>query len=412
MLARREITSEALVAACLERISAREDLIGAWEYLDAESALAEARARDREPRRGVLHGLPIGIKDIIDTADMPTRWGSAIFEDRQPRQDAACIEHLREVGAIILGKTVTTEFAYFTPGKTRNPHAPDRTPGGSSSGSAAAVADFMVPIAMGTQAAGSTIRPASFCGVVGFKPTHGRWDIRGSLTLYPTVDTLSVFTRNVEDAAIIHSVLASVDRLSLECAKAPKIGVYYPPEWDQADAPTVEAIDVARRELVRVGAEVSMIETPAEFADLIGAIYTVLYYEAYRNSETIRREHGEKLSAVFQALLERGAQCPAEEYEKALSLAESSRGRLASLFADHDILITPSAVGEAPQGLEATGDPVFNAVWSLLYVPCINIPLYRGQHGLPVGIQAIGREGDDTRLLAVTNWIMRTLALA
>lgn len=408
-IAKGEITSEALVDACATRLAAREDVVGAWAALRVDAALEEARERDRERPRGPLHGIPFGVKDIIDTADLPTGFGSAIFEGRRPTTDAPAVRRLREAGGVLLGKNVTTEFAYFGPGKTRNPHDPERTPGGSSSGSAAAVADFMVPLSLGTQAAGSTIRPASFCGVVGFKPSHESWDMTGALRLYPSLDTLSVFARTVEDAALVDSVLGTGPTAE-EAVAPPRIALYRPVEWIRAEAGSLALLEEWAERFAVAGARVDAVEAPAALAALVEASDAIIHYEAGRNAGDIRPRLAET-SAVFQELMARADAFPREGYLRALETAAAARAAWETLMADFDAALTLAVPGEAPIGLASTGDPVFIRTFNVLKVPSINLPVGRGPAALPLGVQLAGRFGRDRELISAALWLSRRTGL-
>jgi Asp-tRNA(Asn)/Glu-tRNA(Gln) amidotransferase A subunit family amidase len=399
------LTSEALVTACLERITAREERLGAWEYLNAEKALAQARMCDRSPARGPLHGVPVGIKDLIDTCDMPTAYGSPIYARYQPAWDAACVALLRTAGAVILGKTVTTEFAMFTPGKTANPHHLAHTPGGSSSGSAAAVADSMVPLALGSQTAGSIIRPASFCGVVGYKPTHGQFAVAGIKALSQTLDTLGGMARSVADVALLRAALVGgPDRLpGLE--RPPRIGLSRTPQWPHATAATRDALDTAGQRLTTAGAAVSELVLPAEFEPLAAAQETIQIFEGARCFTYELTRHREQLSQKLLELLAPAEGITYAAYAEAMTLADTCRRQLDTIFTDYDVLLVPSAPGEAPAGLEATGNPIFNRIWTLLHTPAVNLPGLQGPNGLPVGVQVIGPIGMDDRLLAIAAWM-------
>jgi amidase len=399
------ITSEALVSACLERITAREESVRAWEYLDPEAALAQARARDRSPTQGSLHGVPVGIKDLIDTSDMPTSYGSPIYAGHQPAWDAASVALLRAAGAVILGKTVTTEFAMFTPGKTANPHNVAHTPGGSSSGSAAAVADMMVPLALGTQTAGSIIRPASFCGVVGYKPTHGQFSVAGIKALSQTLDTLGGFARSVADFALLRAALVGGPSQLPALERAPRIGLCHTPQWSLASADTREALESAGQQLGAAGAEVRELVLPPAFKNLAAAQEAVQIFEGARCCAYELTVHRDRLSAKLLELLAPAEGLTYAAYAEALTLAATCRRQLDAIFTDHDALLVPSAPGEAPAGLEATGDPIFNRMWTLLHTPAVTLPSHRGPHGLPVGIQVIGPLGMDDRLLAIAAWM-------
>jgi Asp-tRNA(Asn)/Glu-tRNA(Gln) amidotransferase A subunit family amidase len=404
-IANGTITSEALVTACLERITAREERLGAWEYLDAEQALAQARRCDRSPARGPLHGVPVGIKDLIDTCDMPTAYGSPIYAGYQPAWDAACVALLRAAGAVILGKTVTTEFAMFTPGKTANPHNLAHTPGGSSSGSAAAVADSMVPLALGSQTAGSIIRPASFCGVVGYKPTHGQFAVAGIKALSQTLDTLGGMARSVADCVLLRAALVGGAARLPALQRPPRIGLSRTPQWPHATAATRDALDIAGQRLATAGAEVAELALPAAFESLAAAQETIQIFEGARCCAYELTRHREQLSQKLLELLAPAEGITYAAYAEAMALANTCRRRLDSIFTDYDVLLVPSAPGEAPSGLEATGNPIFNRIWTLLHTPAVNLPGLQGPNGLPVGVQVIGPIGMDDRLLAIAAWM-------
>jgi Asp-tRNA(Asn)/Glu-tRNA(Gln) amidotransferase A subunit family amidase len=405
-IAAERLTAEALVESCLARIAEREATVGAWEFLDRVQVLAQARALDRGPRRGPLHGIPIGIKDIIDTQDMPTGCGSPIYRDRRAAWDAACVALLRAAGAVILGKTVTTEFAYFQPGKTANPHDPRHTPGGSSSGSAAAVADRMVPAALGTQTAGSIIRPAAFCGVVGYKPTFGSFSLAGVKPFSPSLDTLGVFARTVEDLPLLRRGLLGAEE-RIPAPAAPRIGLCRTAHWSVAEPAAQHALEQAATQLAAAGAIVTETEGTADFGAVTEAQKTIMAFEAARSYASELFFHNAAVSAKLRELAAAGIACPVADYHRALSLAEDARRKLDDHFRNLDVLVAPSAAGEAPEGLGATGDPLFNRAWTLLHVPTLTLPVFKGPSGLPVGIQLVGRRGDDARLFAAAAWIAR-----
>jgi Asp-tRNA(Asn)/Glu-tRNA(Gln) amidotransferase A subunit family amidase len=411
-IAAGELSSERLVRRCLDRIAERDGDVGAWEHVDPASALAQARARDRIPPRGPLHGVPVGVKDIIDTADMPTGYGSPIWRGHRPARDAACVALVREAGAVVLGKTVTTELAYFSPGRTANPHDLGRTPGGSSSGSAAAVADHMVPVAFGTQTAGSIIRPAAFCRAVGYKPSFGTISRSGVLPFAESLDTVGSLAGSVADAALLVSVAAGCPDLLVHAGpgQAPRVAVYRSAAWDQMSAGSQVALNGAARRLAEAGGDVSDAALPEWFAELPEAQATVMAFEAARSFAPERREHDARLSPQLRALLDEGTNCSPAEYHDALALAQAGRRELAALFQRHDLIMTPSAPGEAPAGLDSTGDPRFNRAWTLLGAPCVHLPTGSGDAGMPVGVQLVGRPGDDARLLATAAWVERQLA--
>jgi Asp-tRNA(Asn)/Glu-tRNA(Gln) amidotransferase A subunit family amidase len=394
-----DITSEEVVGACLERIAARDADVHAWTYVDPDAALTVARQRDAADTGGPLHGVPVGIKDLIDTVDAPTAYGSPIHAGHRPARDAACVARLREAGAVLLGKTVTTEFALFHPGPTANPHDLARTPGGSSSGSAAAVADHMVPVALGTQTAGSIIRPAAFCGIHGFKPTFGTIPTDGVRAIGPSLDTIGPLARSVADLALTAGVMAGRD-LTPDTADRPSVAFARTWEWEQADPTTRDAIDAAAR---RLG--LPQVDLPAPFADLADAQAVIMDAEVAVALEPEHRSQPRLLSDELRDMLDRGRAVSAEELRHARDHAARCRTLLASVFADHDALLVPSAIGEAPAGLDATGDPLFCRIWTLLGTPTVAVPSLRGPHGLPLGVQVVADRHGDRVALAAASWI-------
>src|SRR5215472_3951096 len=403
-IAERKLSSQDLVTACLERIAAREAAVGAWAFLDPDQALAEARARDQAKPLGPLHGVPIGVKDVMDTADMPTSYGSRAYRGHQPRADAACVALARAAGGVVLGKTVTTEFAAMSPGKTRNPFNAAHTPGGSSSGSAAAVADRMVPLAFGTQTAGSIIRPAAFCGVVGYKPSFGTVAIAGTKIFAPSLDTIGGFARDVSDIAWF--IAALTDRPNLlprEAASRPRIGLYRTEPWREAAPATVAALEAAAAALARAGALVAERRPFAAFDGLDRAQQTVMGYGGVRSFAWERFHRADAIMPRTAALLADGAAVTAATYDEALATAAKARAAVPDFFGDFDVMLVPSAPGEAPP-IATTGDPVFNRPWTLLHLPCLTLPAGRGSAGLPLGVQLVARLGDDVRLLAVARF--------
>lgn len=410
LLARRELKSEDLVRACLERISERDGDIHAFAQLDPVSALAQARALDAGPVRGPLHGLPIGVKDLFDTADLATTYGSAVYAGHRPSIDAASVALCREAGAVVMGKTVTTEFAYFQPGPTRNPHNTLYTPGGSSSGSAAAVADHMLPLALGTQTAGSIIRPAAYCGVVGFKPSHGRTTGAGVKSLSQTLDVIGGFGRSVRDVGLLGAVLTGDARLSSpDKHGAPRIGLFQTPVWSQADADTQRAWELATKALSSHTDACKDVAMPQDFGDLIQLQKDVMAFEMARALSHERLRHRDRLSERLQALLDEGMAMTGATQAANLARTADWRLRIDGLFERHDVLLTPSATGEAPEGLTATGDPLFCRSWSLLGLPSVHLPFTTGSHGLPIGLQLVGRQGEDHKLLAAAHWVHERL---
>ncbi|MEO8302962.1 MAG: amidase [Betaproteobacteria bacterium] len=413
-MAAGRLTAEALTQACLERIALREPVVHAFAWLEPERALAEARMHDRAGARGPLFGLPFGVKDIIDTHDMPTQCGSPIYAGHRPPDDAACVALAREAGAVMLGKTVTTEFALRHPGPTANPYNPEHTPGGSSSGSAAAVADRMVPVAFGTQTGGSIIRPASYCGVVGYKPSYHTINPTGVKPLAGSFDTVGLFARCVDDCAFVAGVLSGETRseLALDAVRPARIGLCRTPAWPHAEPATVRAVDDAAATLARDGITVDQIELPMEFESFLDAQSDVLRFEAVRVLAFERTQHGDQLSASSHDELEAGLAIPRKRYLDAQALIARCRALFAGTIAPFDLLLTASAPGEAPRGLDNTGEAMFNRLCSGLHVPCLNLPGFTGPNGLPVGIQVIGAIGDDARLLRAAKWIFGRLGEA
>jgi Asp-tRNA(Asn)/Glu-tRNA(Gln) amidotransferase A subunit family amidase len=409
LLARRELKSEDLVRACLERITAREDDVHAFVHLDHVAALAQAKALDNGAIRGPLHGLPMGVKDLFDTTDLPTSYGSAIYAGHRPVSEAAAVALCREAGAVIMGKTVTTEFAYFQPGPTCNPHKLNHTPGGSSSGSAAAVADRMLPLALGTQTAGSIIRPAAYCGVVGYKPGIGRVSGAGVKSLSYTMDVVGGFGRSVADVGLLGSVLSGDTRLaSTEFQGTPpaiRIGLFQSPAWPLADIDTQRAWEQAVKALSVHADSCRDVPMPQKFDELIPLQKEVMAFEMAHALSHERLRYRERLSEKLVALMDEGMAISGTRHADNLLRTAEWRLRIDSLFEQHDVLLTPSATGEAPAGLNATGDPLFCRSWSLLGLPCIHLPFASGSRGLPVGLQLVGRLGEDHKLLAAAHWV-------
>jgi len=416
-IAAGELAATALVAACLERISEREEAVEAWVHLDAERALAQARERDAAPAPlGPLHGVPVGVKDIVDTAGLPTELGTPIHAGRRPAADAACVARLRAAGAVVLGKTVTTELAYFRPGKTRNPAALDRTPGGSSSGSAAAVADGHVPVAIGSQTAGSVIRPAAFCGALGFKPTRGRVALDGVKPLSGALDTLGWFAREPEDLEVLGVVLddAWPEGPTLRDAaaheRAPKIAFARTPWWEQAGDDGRRAVEDAAARLRDAGAEVRELELPERFDGLVDAQQDVMAFDMARSLAWELDHHGDELSDVLRELLERGRGIERDAAERAVALGDECRALLAVHLEPGETLLVPAVVGEPPRLDEGTtGDPLFCRPWTLLGVPALAVPAGTGPAGAPLGVQLVAPAGADAELLVAGAWAARRL---
>ncbi|MEW5729792.1 MAG: amidase [Pseudomonadota bacterium] len=407
------LTAVALVASCLERIAEREPAVGAWEHLDPEAALDRARALDRTPRRGPLHGLPMAVKDIVDVAGMPTGMGSPIHAGAPPAgADAACVALAQARGALPLGKTVTTEFANFHPGKTRNPHALDHTPGGSSSGSAAAVADFMVPLAIGTQTAGSIIRPAAYCGVAGFKPSFGLIPRAGVKPLADSLDTVGSFGRSVADAALLAAALSGWDDLILPAeppAGPPRLAFCRTAHWDRAQPEAQAAFEAARLAAARAGAGVRVLTLPSDFDALADAQAAIQAVETARALAWERLARGQLLSDRLRDQIDAAAAIPLTRYVDTVEMVRACRTRLPDLTAGVDAIVAPSAAGAAPEGLAATGDPLFNRAWTAVHAPVVHVPVPSGD-ALPVGVSVVGRFGADPVALGVAQWLEQALA--
>ncbi len=409
-IAAGRLTSEALTRACLERITAREREVEAWIALDPELALAEARRRDAERPRGPLHGVPIGVKDIVDTHDLPTGYGSDIYAGHRPAADAACVALARAAGMVVLGKTVTTEFAMRTPGKTRNPHNRQHTPGGSSSGSAAAVAADMVPLAIGTQTAGSVIRPASYCGIVGYKPTFGRIPRAGVKLLSESLDTIGVMARSVADAAAFGAVLERAPVVPLpNLDRPPRFGLCRSPAWHDAEPATVTALDTAAELFRKAGGTVIEVDLPEPFDEAPQAHAVIMSYEMARMLAYERETCWDRLSAPLRQVINEGRAHTRERYDWARGVQAGCRAAAIEAFEQVDVLLTPAAPGEAPKGLRSTGAPVFNRIWTLLGVPCVTVPGLVGPQRLPVGIQLVGPAGRAAATLACAQWAEREL---
>jgi Asp-tRNA(Asn)/Glu-tRNA(Gln) amidotransferase A subunit family amidase len=405
-------TCEQVVRACIARIASQDEFVRAWTNFDAEAALSQAHSLDRETTRGPLHGLPIGVKDVIDTFDMPTEMGSQIYRGHYPPADAACVAQVRAAGAVILGKTVTCEFAGVTAGPTTNPHDETRTPGGSSSGSAAAVADCMVPIAFGTQTGGSVLRPASYCGVIGYKPTYNAFNRFGVKPAAEGLDTIGLIARTLDDVALVRAVLVGEKPAPLAAVPdARRVGLTRTHMWANAQPETVEAVEDAARRLNDAGAEIVEIALPDEFAGLGHAREIVNDYERAMGMAYEWQHHRGEISDRLRKIIERGLGVSHAEYVAAVRLAERCRAGLDAVFAKADALLAPCVRGEAPEGLHHTGDPAFQAIWTLLHTPTVTLPTAVGPNGLPVGIQLIGPRYEDVRLLAISQWIWDKLGI-
>lgn len=395
------LTSEALVRSCLERIAARERDVRAWAYLDASRAIREARRLDRARQPlGPLHGIPVGIKDIIDTADLPTEYNSRIYRGHRPRRDAECVARLRAAGAIILGKTETSEFAYLSPARTRNPHELRHTPGGSSSGSAAAVADCMVPLALGTQTGGSTIRPAAYCGAFALKPTYDCVPLRGVKALAPSFDTLGCIARSVTDLALLYTALTGERATHTASRRKLRIGYCETPFWNKAQSETRVVLARTARALSRSGVDIERVALPDEAVALNDGFYIVVAAEAVYALGAEYRAHKRLLSKEARRLVEMGFAVEAADIQDVHRAQMHCALALERAFDKFDALLTPSAPGEPERG-RALGNNEFNRIWTALHLPCVSIPAGSGPAGLPVGVQLIGRRNGDGALLAV-----------
>jgi Asp-tRNA(Asn)/Glu-tRNA(Gln) amidotransferase A subunit family amidase len=411
-IAAGEFTSEQLVRACLAQIAARESQVHAWQYLDPEAAIAQARALDRGPSRGPLHGVPLGVKDLFDTHDMPSEYGCAIYRDNRPCADAATVARARHGGMVIRGTTVTTELATHVPSRTRNPRNTAHTPGGSSAGSAAAVADCMVPLAIGTQTVGSVIRPASFCGIVGYKPSFNLISRAGCKVEGDSLDTVGVMARSVADVALYAGAQTNDQRLVGLCEAdgPPRIGICPTFDIELAQGETLQALERARKELAAAGARVTEVALPPAFRALREAHTTVFMFEMWRSFCDELYRNPQCMDPSLRERCELGGRITGEAYAKAQATGHACRAALADAMGDCDVLIAPSTRGEAPAGLASTGDPVFNQIWSFLWTPTVTVPVHRGPNGLPVGLQVCGRIGEDPRTLAAAWWVHGRMA--
>jgi Asp-tRNA(Asn)/Glu-tRNA(Gln) amidotransferase A subunit family amidase len=398
------------IEACLASIEARDGELHAWAAVDADFARRQARALDAGPPRGPLHGMPVGVKDIFDTADLPTEYGSPIYAGHRPAWDAACVAAARAAGAVILGKTVTTEFATMVPARTVHPRDRRRTPGGSSSGSAAAVAAGMVPFAYGTQTVGSIIRPAAYCGVVGYKPSFGMLSRSGMKMGAESLDTAGVIARSVEHAALLTAGSAiRNDLLEISSLEKSRIGVCRSPNWHHMSREGADAFENTVRQLGKAGARIVEAELPDSFGELDAAAQRILVYEMARGLAHEAAHHRSRISPILLERIDAGAAIPYAEYAKALSYSADCRRRLIDCFRDIDAILTPSATGEASLGLGSTGNTAMNRLWTLLHGPCVTVPAGEGPAGMPLGIQLVGLPAADARTLAVASWAEKAL---
>jgi amidase len=372
--------------------------------------LAQARARDAEPRRSPLHGIPVGIKDIFDTHDMPTTYGSSIYAGHRPAVDSVVVALMRRAGLVILGKCTTTEFASPVPVGVRNPHDPARTPGVSSSGSAAAVADFMVPLAIGSQTGGSTILPAAYCGIFGYKASLTALDRGNIRQLRPTLDTIGLFARSIADIASLQAVVTGTPAAPARTdIRGLRIGVCRTDNWPQAQPETVAAIESAARTLAAAGARVSDMPLPAIFAGIEETFGVISSVEASRALAQEARDHLAALNFWIRDALAAAARHRPARFEAAQRHAVECQRALAAAFEQCDVILTPSTSGEAPADLVSVSSSAFNRVWTLMHVPCLTVPAYRGPNGMPVGVQVVGPVGSDVRTMSVAQAIADAL---
>ena len=408
-----KLTSEALVRSCLERIDAREPQVKAWVHLDRDFALSQARECDRSANRGPIHGVPFAAKDIMDTADLPTEYGSPIYKGNRPMADAACVALSRAAGGVLLGKTVTTEFASRSPlGNTTNPHNPAHTPGGSSSGSAAAVGDFMVPLAFGTQTRGSVIRPAAFCGCIGYKPSYGEVNTQGVKQNTASFDTVGLFARAVEDLVLFRAAVTGFPPkpLSAVSVNQLKIGFCRTMLWDRAENYTKAFLEEAAGALGKAGAKVADFALGKPFEQFQAMGTRIHDYEFSRGLTWERTHHWNLVSELQRDNFAGWLNVSYEQYREAEAVLEQCRRDLAEAMKDIDLLLTPSALGEAPPGLSRTGDTSFNNLATWTYTPCITLPVFTGPSGLPVGIQLIGHRNQDHRMLEAAQTVYRVFS--
>jgi len=430
LFASGKLSSVELVKSCLTRITETDDAIRAWVYLDPEAVLAQAAECDRIRKAGLatgpLHGIPVALKDIIDTADMPTGRGTPIFKGRRTDHDARLVELLRGAGAVIMGKTVTTELAFVHPNETRNPHNPDHTPGGSSSGSAAAVAAYHVPLSIGTQTNGSVIRPASFCGTFGFKPTRGVISRSGLLQTSDSLDQVGCFGRTLADVALLTDVIGGYDGRDSTSFARPRPAMAQGAAQDAPVTPSLvwfdlpfndrlsdDARDGIEAVLDILGPSVSRMEPADTLSNLVAVQARIHEYEICAQQAEVFETHWDQISDTLKPVVTRGRQISQVEYEDALAVKASAEAFFLDFFTEYDAIIAPSATGEAPRfDAGGTGDPIFCTIWTLAGLPCVSLPLLVGETGLPIGVQLIGPAEKDNRLLRTARWLQTQLAEA
>jgi Asp-tRNA(Asn)/Glu-tRNA(Gln) amidotransferase A subunit family amidase len=413
MIAAGETSAEAVVQSCLARIAEREPAVHAWAFIEPSQALEQARRLDRTAPLGPLHGVPIAVKDIIDTCDMPTSMGSSIYAGFRPRADAGCVALVRNAGAVILGKTITAEFASSAPGPTVNPHNGRHTPGGSSSGSAAAVADFMVPVAFGTQTGGSVLRPSAYCGIIGYKPTFGTFNLAGVKPAAQSLDTLGLHARSLDDIELVTSVLIGRPPAPLAVPAAPPtIGLCRAPLWLHALPETVAAVEDAAARLAAAGSKVVEVELPEAFDTLDPIRMRIQAYERSRAMTWEWTHHKDRLGDLLKDEIERGLSVQFEAYAAAMQQADELRRLIDEAISPCDAILAPAADGAAPEGIASTGNARFQGFWTILRLPALALPTHSAPNGLPVGIQLVGHRFADRELLGLAQWVLQTLGLA
>jgi len=401
LIATKQVSSVELTRAHLDRIKLRNRIVGAWSSIDESYSLAQAAAADSMQPRSPLHGVPFGVKDVIDTVDFPTAFGTSIHKGRRPGRDASCVTKLRQAGAVLLGKLVTTEYAMFHPNETRHPLDTRRTPGGSSSGTAAAVADFQTPVAFGNQTAGSLIRPAAYCGVFGLKPTHGIVEQDGILPLQPLFDTLGYMARSIDDLQSMFALCAELPAAApWDEGRRPRIALCRTHQWDHAEAESRFVLESVAAQLEGEGCDVEEWSLPDRYADLVRVHRAVLYHGIAKSLDEDYQVAGSRMSDSLQTIIQEGRALPVEAYEELREVVAESRAAINGEFGTFDAILCPSAPGEAPIGT-ATGSPIFQVAWTLLGVPCLNLPLGSGPNGMPVGVQLVGRRHEDGELLSL-----------
>ncbi len=408
-----KLTSEDLLRSCLERVGEREKDIQAWVTLDREAALQNARTSDAAGRHGLIGGIPVALKDIIDTADLGTEYNSTIYKNHRPTSDAACVTALKEAGSIIIGKTVTTTFAHRNPGPTRNPHNNDHSPGGSSSGSAAAVADFMVPLAIGTQTGGSVLRPGAYCGILGYKPAFDAINFGGVKQISPSLDTLGFYVRSLDDIPIAGAALQGKSKplAVADDASCPKIVLVRTTSWKKAQKCGRDLVEDVFAKLGVAGAAIRELDLPPPFPDLFDAHTVIGAVEALPALAWEIENAWEDIPEPTQKLIEEGRGYDLISYQKAAALGEECRRMLPNLIAEDEIILTLPAPGEAPEGLASTGSAEFNRLWTFLHLPCLTVPVDLGPTGLPLGVQLIARRSSEPHLLATARWVANQLSL-